>query len=215
MSKYRYAEYWKAKAKSGEQWLSPATQIYKQNDLIFVGQILNIHSGQQESLRLLFPDIKAVAGFLQYIFLPTAFIGYFMIDEMDPKTIMLGDGAFSNLLDQLPLREQFDMTTKETMQEILDTIEATWIIEEQAAFLEIEKALRLLESINVEHVITSFNILRSPSGLATWLVSEYENQPILGINSLEEEVNMKVQDFIQLSKEAEYQLFNQSGFSIH
>ncbi|MDT8859772.1 hypothetical protein N0O92_05960 [Alkalihalobacillus sp. MEB130] len=212
MSKYRYAEYWKEKAKSGENWLSPSTQIYKQNDLIFIGQILNIYSGQQESLRLLFPNIQAVTGFLEYIFLPTAFIGYFKIEKMDPKTIMLGDATFSILLDQLPLREQFEPNTKATMQEILSTVQASWIREENEAFMQLERALRLLESIQVDHVITSFNILRSPSGLATWLVNEYENEPILGIDSLEEEVKMNIHDFLQLSREAESQPFQSKRF---
>ncbi|WP_332629435.1 hypothetical protein [Halalkalibacter flavus] len=212
MSKYRYAEYWKEKAKSGDKWLSPSTQIYKQNDLIFVGQILNIYSGQQESIRLLFPNIKAVTGFLQYIFLPTAFIGYFMIHEMDPKTIMLGDGTFSSLIDQLPLREQFEPNTKETMQEVLSFVQTAWTKDDETAFFQLEKALRLLESINVEHVVTSFNILRSPSGLASWLVNEYENEPVLGINSLEEEVNMNVSEFLQLSRDAESQPFQSKRF---
>ncbi|KHF40213.1 hypothetical protein [Halalkalibacter okhensis] len=212
MSKYRYAEYWKEKAKHSDKWLSPSTQVYKQNDLIFIGQILNIHSGQHESIRLLFPNIKAVTGFLQYIFLPTAFIGYFSIHEMDPKTIKLGDGTFSSLIDQLPLRKQFDPTTKETMQNVLTLIQTTWSKEDEGTFFQLERALRLLESINVEEVVTSFNILRSPSGLASWLVHEYENEPVLGINSLEEEVNMNVKEFLQLSRDAESQPFQSKRF---
>jgi hypothetical protein len=212
MSKYRYPDYWKVKTQKGDYWLSPVNQVYKQNDLIFVGQILNHFSGQHESIRLLFPNIKAVIGFVQFIFLPTAFIGYYKIEEMDPKTIMLGDQTFSLLLEQLPLREQADTSTKEKMQRILETLETSWTLNEDESFYKLEQALRILESINVEHVITSFNVLRSPSRLATWLVNEYESEPILGIHSLEEEVNMNIQEFLQLSKEAEHQPFQSKRF---
>ncbi|MFC0473289.1 hypothetical protein ACFFHM_22995 [Halalkalibacter kiskunsagensis] len=212
MSKYRYPDYWKVKTQNGDYWLSPVNQVYKQNDLIFVGQILNRYSGQHESIRLLFPNIKAVIGFVQYIFLPTAFIGYYKIEEMEPKTIMLGDQNFGLLLDQLPLRDQFDSSTKEKMQHILTTLESSWIENDDMSFLKLEQSLRLLESISVEHVITSFNVLRSPSRLATWLVNEYKNEPVLGIHSLEEEVSMEIQEFLQLSKDAEHQPFQSKRF---
>ncbi|MFC0558307.1 hypothetical protein [Halalkalibacter alkalisediminis] len=212
MCKYRYPNYWKKKVRQGDTWLSPSNQIYKQNDLIFIGQILNSYSGQQESVRLLFEDIKAVTGFVQYIFLPTAFIGYFMIEEMDPKTIMIGDDSFSEILDQLPLREELDSNTIGKMKEILATLESSWELGERETFLKLEQALRLLETFSIDHVITSFNVLKSPSGLATWLVNEYENEPILGVHSLEQEVNMNINEFIQLSKEAESEPFQSKRF---
>ncbi|WP_227935116.1 hypothetical protein [Alkalihalobacillus deserti] len=212
MCKYKYPDYWKRKVKQGDSWLSPNNQIYKQNDLIFIGQILNSYSGQQESVRLLFEDIKAVTGFVQYIFLPTAFIGYFMIDEMDPKTIMIGDESFSKILEQLPLRENVEPDTTEKMKEILETLELSWDFDEIETSFTLERVLRQLEKISIDHIITSFNILRSPSGLATWLVNEYESEPILGVHSLEEEVNMNIDEFIQLSKEAESEPFQSKRF---
>jgi hypothetical protein len=212
LSKYRYPDYWKKKVKQGDSWLSPTNQIYKQNDLIFLGQILNPYSGQQESVRLLFPDIKAVTGFVQYIFLPTAFVGYFMIHEMDPQTIMIGDETFSSIINQLPLREEVTEETVMIMKEILELLESSWMLDDSETFMILDQVLRKLETIHVEHIITSFNVLRSPSGLASWLVNEYESEPVLGIPSLEEEVKMNVHEFLQLSKEAESKPFQSKRF---
>ncbi|GAE34805.1 hypothetical protein [Halalkalibacter akibai] len=212
MSKYQFPDYWKREMEQSNDWFSEKNQIYKQNNLIFLGQILNSYSGQHESFRLLLPNIKAVTGFVQYIFLPTAFIGYFTISDMDSKTIMIGDEAFSTVLDQLPLRDQVDEEVLVIMKELFEMLKSSWKQSDIEMFHTLEQVLRKLETIEINHIITSFNVLRSPRVLADWLINEYENEPVLGITTLEEEVNMNVHEFLELSIQAESKPFHSKKF---
>ncbi|ARK29558.1 hypothetical protein [Halalkalibacter krulwichiae] len=212
LCKYKYPDYWKLKVQEGDGWFSSINQIYKPNDLIFIGQIINRQSGQNESIRLLFPDIKAVTGFVQYVYLPTVFIGFLKIDGIDPKMIMVGDESFASVIEALPIREEFDQEVVLKIKKMLSILEASWDSNEAEMSKKLEQVLRILESLTNEHVITAFNVLKSPTRLASWLVTEYESEPVLGIDSLEKEVKMKVDEFIELSKEAESKPFQSKRF---
>lgn len=201
-SKYALPEFWKTKTKLEPLWHGLfENKPIERNSFIISPVILNPYSNQGESSWAVYPNIHSVIGFLQFIYLPTAFTGlfeesldsnYYFADEylgileeyktIYPEKIELINKAEKLYKDLLSLWNEDTDVCGEKLMKWTEAFHEDWIASEYISF--------------------SFNIFTSPKEVAHYLIDVYENDLDIGI--LEDDIGFTKEEFLRFSSDEIY-----------
>lgn len=205
-SKYSISEYWTNKITQVEEcfWngLFENKPIRKES-FILNPVILNSYSNQAETAWVVYPSLHSLLGFLQYIYLPTAFIGLIKGNDSDYEYYF--EEELGEVLNSF--KETFDenegLLIK--MEEFYYQIKSFWLEDESTCLQKLKEwTLKFNEDwVDKEGVVLSLNLFKSPEEAANFIVVSYEEG--LGIDSLEDEIGLSKNEFLQLADSEIYE----------
>lgn len=194
-SKYNNYYYWENIVKKDKSDNPFADDLITEESVFFHGVVINCHGGSYERW-LHFPDIKALLGFLNYIFVPMAF-GAFLSNE----TELLIHGNLDELLDIMSDSEkcnQKDLIPQ--MRESSRQIRVLWNCDGEKCYGELNNFLtHYNERWNKNHELFSyFDIFKSPSELGKFLVESYEDSEEVDISMLENQLGVQKEEWLAI-----------------
>lgn len=203
-SKYSISDYWRAKISQNEIFWSGLfeNQPISRDSVIISPVILNSYSNQDEVAWAVYPNVKSVVGFLKFIYLPTAFIG-FILEEIDSRYYFQDDldAVLDAYKEEYP--EKINLITK--MEQFYYRLEELWEKDDATCLEELK---RWTDSFNENWeesrgVSLTFNVFGSPKEAAEFIIQTYEED--LGIESLEDDIGLTKNEFLQLASDDIYQ----------
>jgi len=203
-SKYSIFDYWRTKLNQNELFWSGLfeNQPIGRDSVIISPVILNSYSNQAEVAWAVYPNVKSVIGFLKFIYLPTAFIGFI---QKETEYLYYFQEDLDDVLDEYKEKypEKIDLITK--MEHFYYHLEELWG-KDDASCLEGLKQWTNGFNENWEEsvgVSLTFHVFRSPKEAADYIVKTYEED--LGIESLEDDIGLTKNEFLQLASDDIYQ----------
>lgn len=204
-SKYAISEYWRAKINNKENFWEGlfANQPIEKNSIIINPVILNSYSNQIEDAWAVYPNLESVIGFIQYIYLPTAFVGLIKEQNMEAQYYFQEnlDGLLNQYKEDYP--EKVQLLNK--MEGLYFELMNCWIENKED---RLNKLKQWSNSFNENWegksgVTLSFNLFSSPREVATYIIKGYEED--LTIESLEEDIGMAKSQFLELTSDEIFQ----------
>lgn len=201
--KYSIYDYWKNKAfKQENLWAGLFENKPIQRESILINPIiLRAEDKYYENGWAAFPNIYAVIGFLQYIYLPTAFSSI-LLEDYTEGYYMSEDLGWD--LEALKSENPYKKKQINKMIQFYEELIKQWHTEEQTCIQNIRNwANRLNEGfMEEEYTIISFHLFTSPQETIQYIIRSYELD--LNIKDLERDLGFTKEQLIELSGDAIY-----------
>ncbi|MFA9559707.1 hypothetical protein ACERII_20565 [Evansella sp. AB-rgal1] len=202
-SKYSFPSYWKGKtSKNVDIWSGSYDNIpLNKGSVILQISIINSYSNLYEDSWVVYPNIQSVLGFLQFFYLPTAFLGI-LDDEADDSYYFEED--LGEVLDYFKEKLPEDEERITQMEDVYYELIQFWEKDEHAISHDIKEwGEKFNEQWNKEKGISFFiNIFRSPKEVAEYIIHSYEED--LGLESLQADIGLSKESFLQLTDDYIY-----------
>lgn len=202
--KYYYEEYWRSRISSGENFwhgLFEGEPI-KRESIILAPTIINSYSNQHESAWAVYPNVHSALGFLQYMYLPTAYMGLLKKSELEYRYFFQEN--FIHVLHQFKEEKPNLQGLIVKMEELYKQLDDCWKVSEEAC-LEILRnwTLSFNQTWYQERGIQlSVSLFQSPLEAAQFIIEVYEED--LNIQMLEEDLGISKEDFLKLASDDIY-----------
>lgn len=194
-NKYDDYYYWENIIKKDKSDNPFAGDPITEESLFFHGVIINCHGESYENW-LHFPNIKALLGFLQYVFVPTAFYAFLSND-----TVLLVQGNLDEMLDIMTDSEKF--SKKELipqMRKFSRQLRELWNYDS-------DKCIDKLKKFSVEYsdrwssgdeLFSYFNVFKSPIELGKYIVESYENSEEADITMFKDQLELSKAEWLSI-----------------
>ena len=204
-SKYSISEYWRNKISQNEKfWYGLFNKQSINHDSIIISPvILNSYSNQAEDGWAVYPNVQSVLGFLQYIYLPTAFTGIIKGENMDYPYYFqedLGENLYE-YKETYPEKVQLI----EKMENLFYDLITLWDHDHDHS---LEMLKQWTQDFNRDweeskYISCSFHVFGAPKEAADFIVAVYEED--LDIKFFEDEIGLSKDEFLQLASDDLYQ----------
>lgn len=195
-SKYDNFYYWENIIKKDKSDNPFADDPITEESVFFHGVIINCHGESYESW-LHFPNVEALLGFLQYVFVPTAFFT-FLSGEVD---IIIPQANLDELLDIMADSKKCSKQELiPQMREFSSRFEDLWNCDYDKCLNELKKFSQdFNEHWNRGYELFSyFNVFKSPYELGKYLVDSYENSEEVNITWLEDKLEVSKEEWLRI-----------------
>lgn len=194
-SRYDNNYYWENIAKKGKCDNPFAADPMTEESVFFHGVITNCHGDSYERW-LHLPNIHALLGFLNYVFVPMAFYAFLSKER--------------ELLIQANLDEMLDIMTDSEkcsekdlipeMREFSTQIRDLWNCGGEKCFDELKKFLTGYNERWSKHLelFSYFNIFKAPYELGKYLVDAYEKSEMVDISMLEDQLGVSKREWLNI-----------------
>ena len=208
-SKYDNYYFWENIVKQDRHDNPFANDIISKESVFLHGIIINCYGGSYERW-LHFPSIEALIGFLNYIFIPTAFL-----------TLLTGEEGvlIANVSDLLDLMNKSDKCEKKElipdMREFGIKLREFWNYDATTC---IDKLKSFSANYNARwseayDIFSYFDIYESPNELGNYIVGAYENSGQVDISVLEQQLGVSKQEWLSICSQVYENKFMQRKFT--
>lgn len=196
-NKYQHYSFWEHKLDHDENlWYGLfEDKPISRGSLIVSPTLLNSHKGQQEVGYAVYPNAKSVLGFLNFVYLPSAFTGVF--ERYSPFYIVEED--LYDFFEFQTIMNPDHLHVINKMEAFYDEANALWEVEEDQL---IENLIEWTKKFNKNwlksnKISFSFTIFTSPAHLVRELIEVYEE--LDEIDVMEKELGFTKEQFIELA----------------
>ncbi len=196
------ADYWMTKINDHQPiWCGLfEKEPINEKSIIISSVILNPYSNQHEEAWAVYPNPQSILGFLQYIFLPTAYIGLIKRQDTD-QDVYYFEENLSTLLAGFKEEHPEKTSLINKMEKLTIELDRLWYEDDVYCF---QKLKHWSSEFNQDwkedsFIILNFNIFASPLDAVKAIIKVYEDD--LDIKDLEDEIGLTKNDFIKLAKD--------------
>ena len=194
-SKYDSDYYWENIVKKDKSDNPFANEPITEESVFFHGVIINCHGDSYERW-LHLPNIEALLGFLNYVFVTMAFCAF-----LSKEKGLLIQGDLDEMLDIMNDSEkcsQKDLISE--MREFGSQIRELWNCDGEKCFDELKKFLvgyneRWNKGLEL---FSYFDVFKSPFELGKYMVDSYENSEETDISMLEDQLGVTKAEWLDI-----------------
>lgn len=194
-SKYDNNYFWENVAKKEKSDNPFATDPITEESVFFHGVLTNCHGDSYERWIHL-PNVEALFGFLNYVFVTMAFFTF-----LSKEKELLIQGDLDEILDIMNTSEK--CTRKDLIPEMREfsfQIRELWNCEGEKCLDELKQFLKKYnERWNKElELFSYFDVFKSPYELGKYMVDSYENSEMVDISMLEDQLGVTKAEWLKI-----------------
>lgn len=170
-------------------------------DTVFLNVIIvNPYSNQNENSWVAYPDVYAALGFIKYIYLPTAIYGFFEKEAADAGRI-IEENMESYLQYQLETNQSVSQELITELQVLYRQVDKLFSCNKKECFDGLKRIGKRLNNITPNEVYAYFYfyLFSTPKEVGEFLVDSYTSEEMLGIETLEEDLGVSKEEWIDIT----------------
>ncbi|WP_053957641.1 hypothetical protein [Inediibacterium massiliense] len=206
MCKYNSHYYWENMLiHKKDIWNSYFMNAHKKKNSIFINTtIIDYKRNVLDNNWACYPDMKSILGFLQYIYLPTAF--YYILNK-DLENIITPICSSEELIGYIQ-EKNVNTYDLQIMEEMIKELRLYWDVEEEACKNKIKKFCKKFNSIwNDKENVLYMNIFFQPIEILDHILKDCEF-----IEVIEEEIEMSQQELYHIYGNMHNSIFMKKNF---
>ena len=167
MSKYRSIEYWNSQLELGTaSWkTSEIHHLTAANTFFLHTAVMNYRSGLLDFDWACYPDVKGLLGFLQFVYLPSAFRHWLNPDEESLQIPLCSQAKLLAYLNEFPISQQSKMESD------LRELESYWELDDRKCK---EKLILFIDNFNrtwsTKELALTLHFFNNTSEIAEYLI---------------------------------------------
>jgi hypothetical protein len=192
--------YWHNLILKEEQiWENGFREIPLTQESVFIHYVIVNCYGDSDDSWVYFPNVKAALGFLEYVFLPTAFNTLFAGKEDSTLTVPLAHvEELLEIIDESPEYSDIQKSLITDMEEFVTKLQELWELDEQQCIEKLkEYSLTFSERwLNNIDIFFYFNIFNSPQEIGDFIVKTYEEEDM--IERIEDQLGLTKDEWLNV-----------------
>lgn len=199
-SKYNSYYYWENLINKEEGiWENPFKDMLITQESKFSHYVAVNCYGESQDVWAYYPSVKALLGFLQYVYIPTAFNILLLDKNIEELAIPMCTAE--------ELLEAASEGTKTVNKEYIPIMEQELMELKRLWQLDDEECYRGLQKFQVEFnsnwnsrndIFCYFDIFESPIEVGRYIIESYENDEIVDLERIEEYLGVKKEEWLHI-----------------
>lgn len=172
-------------------------QSITRESVFFHGVIVNCNNTNPKDMWLYFPDIKAMLGFIKYIYMPTVFFTFLGNED----EIVCPDTDSKNLIEYMKSYDECnDKRMFTEMMRHIEKIDDITNVEENNLFDEIILYAKSFEGLCNKRLdkFAYFNVFQSPSEVGEYIINSYKDDENVSVEDIENQLGVGAEEWLNI-----------------